>query len=204
MRVSKPPHQRRQELIAAARRLFDQKGISRTRVSDIVREVGVAQGVFYYYFRSKEDLVREVVALVGDEMSARAQAVLDNPALAFPQKLAAFIDLLLDLVDQFLGDDETALTGWNGAGEDGGNASLAAECAGRLVACLKLLVERGAADGDITVRYPWETVQVLLGGFYALAARELPARELIDAVTERALGLPSGSLASGSAGEEKP
>ena len=204
MRVSKPPHQRRQELISAARRLFDQKGIGKTRVSDIVREVGVAQGVFYYYFHSKEDLVREVVALVGDEMSAKAQTVLDDPARTLPQKLAAFIDLLLDLVDQFLGDDETALVGWNGSGEDGGNASLAAECAGRLVACLKVLIEQGAADGDITVRYPWETVQVLLGGFYALAARQLPGRGMINALTEQALGLPEGSLGPGSTGEEKP
>ena len=46
MRISKTPQERKIELIAAARRLFDERGIHKTRVSDIVQYVGVAQGVF--------------------------------------------------------------------------------------------------------------------------------------------------------------
>src|SRR5687767_12306383 len=51
---------RRSELMEAAVRLAAQNGFGRTRVSDIVGEVGVGQGVFYWYFDSKDALFREI------------------------------------------------------------------------------------------------------------------------------------------------
>lgn len=47
-------------LIASAIKIFQQKGFQMTRVSDIVSDAGVAQGTFYNYFRSKEEIFREV------------------------------------------------------------------------------------------------------------------------------------------------
>jgi len=49
----------------AAVRLAARKGISDTRVSDIVGKVGVGQGVFYWYFESKESLFREILTDTG-------------------------------------------------------------------------------------------------------------------------------------------
>jgi AcrR family transcriptional regulator len=45
----------------AAVRLAASQGFGRTRVSDIVGEVGVGQGVFYWYFESKDALFREIL-----------------------------------------------------------------------------------------------------------------------------------------------
>jgi AcrR family transcriptional regulator len=44
----------------AAVMLAADQGFGRTRVSDIVGRVGVGQGVFYWYFESKEALFREI------------------------------------------------------------------------------------------------------------------------------------------------
>lgn len=55
-RISKAPEERRQELIGAAMELFESQGYEKTTVSDIVKRVGVAQGLFYYYFTSKQDI----------------------------------------------------------------------------------------------------------------------------------------------------
>lgn len=44
----------------AAVRLAASQGFGRTRVSDIVGHVGVGQGVFYWYFDSKDALFREI------------------------------------------------------------------------------------------------------------------------------------------------
>ena len=55
-RISKAPEERRQELIDAAMELFWTQGYEKTIVSDIVKRVGVAQGLFYYYFESKQDV----------------------------------------------------------------------------------------------------------------------------------------------------
>lgn len=47
-------------LIESAIRIFQQKGFQMTRVSDIVADAGVAQGTFYNYFKSKEEIFREI------------------------------------------------------------------------------------------------------------------------------------------------
>jgi len=52
---------RRSELMQAAVALAADQGFARTRVSDIVGHVGVGQGVFYWYFESKEALFREIL-----------------------------------------------------------------------------------------------------------------------------------------------
>ena len=45
---------RRRQLIEVARRRFLEDGYAHTSVSAIVKEAGVAQGTFYFYFPSKE------------------------------------------------------------------------------------------------------------------------------------------------------
>ena len=47
---SKPPEERRRELVAAAARLFAEKGYESVSVRDILAEVNGAPGMFYYYF----------------------------------------------------------------------------------------------------------------------------------------------------------
>lgn len=47
--------QRRDQILAAAREVFAEKGYDATAVADIVRAAGVAQGTFYLYFPAKRD-----------------------------------------------------------------------------------------------------------------------------------------------------
>ena len=54
----------KQKLINSAVKLFSQKGYFNTKVSDIVKDAGVAQGTFYLYFKSKEDIFLEIVYLI--------------------------------------------------------------------------------------------------------------------------------------------
>jgi AcrR family transcriptional regulator len=50
----------RQQLLAAARRVFERDGFLAARVTDIAQEAGFAHGSFYTYFSSKEDVFREL------------------------------------------------------------------------------------------------------------------------------------------------
>lgn len=56
-RITKAPDERRMELFNAAQALFFTKGYEKTSVKDIVKQVGVAKGLFYYYFESKQALL---------------------------------------------------------------------------------------------------------------------------------------------------
>jgi AcrR family transcriptional regulator len=52
---------RRTELIDIAEQLFIKKGYEHTAVSDIVKKANVAQGTFYYYFKSKEEILDNII-----------------------------------------------------------------------------------------------------------------------------------------------
>ena len=192
MRVTKPREERKAELVAAARRLFDENGITETRVSDIVQAVGVAQGVFYYYFPSKDAMVELVVQQVGEEISAKADAIIEDEKLDFCEKLSLFIHLYIDLVDQFLGDQETSLKSFTFEQDEaypilGHSQALLSE---RIVS----LVEAGAAEKVICLEYPKETTMVLILGLRALASQRLPTRQMIFTMIEECLGLPKNRL----------
>ncbi len=53
--------QRKTEFLEAAERLFKEKGIIKTSVNTIVKELDVAKGLFYYYFKSKDEVIDAVL-----------------------------------------------------------------------------------------------------------------------------------------------
>ena len=55
-RVTKEPAQRRQEILDTAMKLFYEKGYEKTSITDIAKAMGVAQGLCYRYFSSKEEI----------------------------------------------------------------------------------------------------------------------------------------------------
>lgn len=57
-RVIKSPEERRQELVLTAQKLFFEKGYSDTTVRDIINAVNGSQGMFYHYFKSKDDIYK--------------------------------------------------------------------------------------------------------------------------------------------------
>jgi AcrR family transcriptional regulator len=86
-RVRKPPLERRAELVAAARKLFSEKGAGETSVSDIVREVGVAQGTFYWHFKSREDILNAVLEQMADEICGSLEKIASRPGLSAVAKI---------------------------------------------------------------------------------------------------------------------
>lgn len=47
----------REKIIKTAWKLFYEEGFSETTINDIIREADISKGTFYYYFRSKDDLL---------------------------------------------------------------------------------------------------------------------------------------------------
>jgi AcrR family transcriptional regulator len=55
-------------LITKGRELFGARGLKKTTVDDITKEVGIAQGSFYAFFDSKEDLYFEILEMEEREL----------------------------------------------------------------------------------------------------------------------------------------
>ncbi len=74
----------REEIVAVASRLFAERGVAATTMSEIARRSGLRQSSVYYYFRDKEAILEEIVGGVNrailDEL-ARIERDGGSPAL---------------------------------------------------------------------------------------------------------------------------
>ena len=70
--------ERKHQLLDAAARLFSSKGYSSTRIADICAEAGVAKGLMYWYFPTKQSLFAELVRTMRQQLR-RAQAAAMDP-----------------------------------------------------------------------------------------------------------------------------
>lgn len=52
----------REEIVAVASRLFAERGVAATTMSEIARRSGLRQSSVYYYYRDKEAILEEIVA----------------------------------------------------------------------------------------------------------------------------------------------
>jgi AcrR family transcriptional regulator len=74
---------RRQEILAAATRVFARRGCAQATMQDVAAEVGLSVGAIYRYYPSKDDLVRAVFENISDgtrALFARAMERADTPA----------------------------------------------------------------------------------------------------------------------------
>jgi AcrR family transcriptional regulator len=68
-----PAETRREQLLAAAYRLFADRGYRETSIDDIARLAGLTKGAVYFHFRSKEEMLEAMM----ESLSARFRAVLE-------------------------------------------------------------------------------------------------------------------------------
>jgi len=88
---TKPPEERRDELMRAARRLFLEKGVASTTIEQITSRADVAKGTFYLYFSSKEDVLAALGDRYGEELLVGIKAAIaEKPDEDWQEKLAAW------------------------------------------------------------------------------------------------------------------
>ena len=100
----KKGEKRKQELIRIAYRMFVSKGYERTSVDDIIREAGIAKGTCYYYFKSKEQMLEEVIEMMLQAEAEKAKTVLQAD-LSVPEKVVGIIaSIQITREEQSIGD----------------------------------------------------------------------------------------------------
>lgn len=100
--------ERRQAIIDAASRLFQEMGYERASMSEVARLVGGSKATLYNYFSSKEELFETVVRTYSTRFLNEAAAQLsdnESTALSLEQKLIQFGEGMLKV----LGGDNQAM-----------------------------------------------------------------------------------------------
>lgn len=97
MRISKEPDERREEIIAAAQKLFEEKGYENTMMSDIARALGISQGLSYRYFKSKQKVLDAVAEKYGQEYLKTLKEITFKPEASAKEKLDIYFSRIADL-----------------------------------------------------------------------------------------------------------
>jgi TetR/AcrR family fatty acid metabolism transcriptional regulator len=84
---------KRRQLLDAAVRVFARKGFHASRVGDIAEEAGVAHGLLYHYFKSKDQVLEAVFHENWSILIARIESVeeTDEPAADQIRHIAAIV-----------------------------------------------------------------------------------------------------------------
>ncbi|BBZ14005.1 TetR/AcrR family transcriptional regulator [Mycobacterium branderi] len=71
---------RRDEIMAAAKKVFARKGFHATTIADIAKEAGLAYGSVYWYFDSKDELFHALMAVEEQALRACVLGAVSAPA----------------------------------------------------------------------------------------------------------------------------
>ncbi|MEH7010467.1 TetR/AcrR family transcriptional regulator [Neobacillus niacini] len=69
----------KQKIVDASIHLFDENGFKSTSIKDIVDYIGVTKGTFYYYFNSKEELLKDIhLDYIEDLINKQEEILVDS------------------------------------------------------------------------------------------------------------------------------
>ena len=96
---------RKAQIIAAAARVFANKGFTGTAIAEIAIEAGIGKGTIYEYFESKEDLFFAVFQWLNQKIASAATVRISTLGGSVSERLVALNDSLmnswLDVMDMY-------------------------------------------------------------------------------------------------------
>ena len=188
---------REREILAATRRLFDERGVRDAQIEDIARAVGINRAIVYRHFTGKEELF--ALTLVGylEELRARMAESGATEGGDARERLTAIVTSFVDygLAHPAFVDCAQALMRRTGPELLDEISESAMFRLGRAISgCLSLLadvIEAGVASGEFHVEDP----SLLANTLYASGLGALQLARVGILVTEVAPGIPGvGSI----------
>jgi AcrR family transcriptional regulator len=154
-RITKDPETRRKEFITAARELFMEKGFNQTSVSDITNKLGMSHGSFFYYFKSKNDVMKEVIKDNLNYWKNFMENLVTNEDMNALQKMQVVFRVTIE--------SQRTKQNINEFFQKEGNAVMYREHIKKsreiVIPLLTRIVEQGIKEGTLKVEYPRETVE---------------------------------------------
>jgi len=192
-RVTKTAEERRLEIIQTAERLFREIGYANCSVDMIIRDIGVAKGTFYYYFKSKEEILYAITDHTLDQIVEMTEQVADDTSLDALNKMR------LLLSDSHIGDDDTQeIAEMLHMPENRELHEITnIQSVLRLSPIFARIIEQGNREGVFAVERPLETFQFLFtgaqflldGGMFKFTDAEIHDRRLVaQGIIEKSLG----------------
>ena len=96
-RKQRERERRRQQIIVAAKRVFSEKGFSKSTMEDIAREAELSPGTLYLYFKNKDELYASLSLRILQYLNIRLEDVKKEKDIDSAQKIEAIKEALYDV-----------------------------------------------------------------------------------------------------------
>ena len=156
----------RARIVAAAVRVFHEKGYHSSTIADVCTASGLSVGAIYTYFSSKEELFRQSCDLIAarglDELAERL-----THATTTIDRMRVAIGLYVETIDEYAGapGQISLVQAWAEADREPGVREMLAARRERLVGVGELLLRQGIVSGELPA---WLDVDAVTRGFLAL------------------------------------
>ena len=157
----------RDRIVAAALRVFSERGYRGATIQDVVRDSGLSVGAIYTYFKSKDELFLECCDLMtGGGLETLGSMLAGKETTA--ERLATAVTFYIDSIDEAPEGGPglvTLVQAWAAADSEGRLRDMLTRRRERLVGAGQLLLREGVARGELP---PWLDVDATARAYVAL------------------------------------
>ena len=177
--MAKTKEERRNEIIETAGKLFEEKGYEQTQVQDIVNEIGVAKGLFYYYFKSKDEVMEELADRYADAIIDAVNKLIDKDITTF-DKINSIIQIFIDSAEKKFGIFMGILNVKNGITHE----RIFFNVGKKMVPLVTELILSGNDNGECNCSDPKFITEFLVSGLFNIM-NQISPDEKIDYLKEK-------------------
>lgn len=177
--MAKTKEERRNEIIETAGKLFEEKGYEQTQVQDIVNEIGVAKGLFYYYFKSKDEVMEELADRYADAIIDAVNKLIDKDIATF-DKINRIFQIFIDSAEKKFGIFMGILNVKNGITHE----RIFFNVGKKMVPLVTELILSGNDNGECNCSDPKFITEFLVSGLFNIL-NQISPDEKIDYLKEK-------------------
>ena len=177
--MAKTKEERRNEIIETAGKLFEEKGYEQTQVQDIVNEIGVAKGLFYYYFKSKDEVMEELADRYADATIDAVNKLIDKDISTF-DKINRIFQIFIDSAEKKFGIFMGILNVKNGITHE----RIFFNVGKKMVPLVTELILSGNDNGECNCSDPKFITEFLVSGLFNIM-NQISPEEKIDYLKEK-------------------
>ena len=177
--MAKTKEERRNEIIETAGKLFEEKGYEQTQVQDIVNEIGVAKGLFYYYFKSKDEVMEELADRYADAIIDAVNKLIDKDISTF-DKINRIFQIFIDSAEKKFGIFMGILNVKNGITHE----RIFFNVGKKMVPLVTELILSGNDNGECNCSDPKFITEFLVSGLFNIM-NQISPDEKIDYLKEK-------------------
>ena len=90
----------RKKILRDAMLYFARNGFAGTKISDLADYIGIGQGTLYIYFKSKEDLFKEIFVICNNEKEIKSLKTLSRLPISAKNKIHKLSETVIEKLEQ--------------------------------------------------------------------------------------------------------